>query len=407
MEYREFIRFHLLKVLLALVVIQIIIFAIIQNYNHRPETFRDVATVFEGRTVKISPLSNDLDKDITDQLSLSHIAQAKHGVVQHIGNLISYHSELGFSGVDSFSYTITDGHKESKEAWVVVNVIKNLPPVAVRDIFSVYSGSGSVIEILDNDTDPEKDSLFIKKFTQPVYGVLKMSGNKLIYFPNSSSSTKVDSFSYKISDGMHTSEKALVIINIWNKKESSYPWMPTDLGDLSKKGEFFKQGQNIVIKTSGSDIWGEADGFSYVYQYVKGDCVMFTRIESLEAKNDWAKAGIMIRESLTRGSKMTIVCVTPKNGIITHFRSETNRPADNSEAYPNKKAPYWVKIERIGDTINYYASDNRNSWKALGSVVIPMPENVYIGFAVTSHDNNEVCNAHFDNYMATVKPAKL
>ena len=41
MTLREFLKYHLLKVLLGLVVLQLIILTIVQNYNHRPVAVTD------------------------------------------------------------------------------------------------------------------------------------------------------------------------------------------------------------------------------------------------------------------------------------------------------------------------------------------------------------------------------
>ena len=67
---------------------------------------------------------------------------------------------------------------------------------------------------------------------------------------------------------------------------------------------------------------------------------------------------------------------------------------------PNRdiKAPYWVKLVRKGNTFNYYISPNGIKWDKLGSAEVPMEKNVYIGFALTSHNNEEVCKAVFKNY---------
>jgi uncharacterized membrane protein len=58
MQLREFLRFHLLKVLLAFVAIQIIIIGIIEINNQRPKAERNYTNMTEGKSIKIAPLSN-------------------------------------------------------------------------------------------------------------------------------------------------------------------------------------------------------------------------------------------------------------------------------------------------------------------------------------------------------------
>jgi hypothetical protein len=48
-----------------------------------------------------------------------------------------------------------------------------------------------------------------------------------------------------------------------------------------------------------------------------------------------------------------------------------------------------------------YNSTDGSSWTSMGSVTIAMGTNVYIGLAVTSHNNGTLCTATFDNLEVT------
>ena len=173
------------------------------------------------------------------------------------------------------------------------------------------------------------------------------------------------------------------------------------------QGVFHVRNQNFIIEASGSDIWNNGDGFHFAYQYVSGNCEMVTKVESLEGTNEWAKAGLMIRETLDGGSKMTYACVTNRSGITWHQRQETNAAVNGGDPEPNISAPYWLKINRTGDTFSFYKSADGKSWQLMGNTNVSMAKNVYIGFAVTSHDNNELCKAVFTNSKLTAKTAKF
>jgi len=77
----QFMPFQLLKTLLALVVIQIAVVAYVQNMNHKPVAQPDNAFVFAGQQIKISPLTNDMDKDEKVTISLMNIGKPLHGNV--------------------------------------------------------------------------------------------------------------------------------------------------------------------------------------------------------------------------------------------------------------------------------------------------------------------------------------
>ena len=399
-------RFHLLKVLLILVVIQIAIVAVIQNFNHRPVAQPDNISMIEGRSVIITPLSNDFDKDKEDEVVLLNVSTPAHGLVKQKGNLINYTPDNGFTGIDSFTYTISDGRKESKSACITIQVNKNLKPLANRDMAEVYCEGSIIIDVLKNDNDREGDSIFIKGYSQPLHGRLHIVDNKFVYSSNTSSAL-ADSFLYVINDGKSNSDSVAVFIVIKSKNHPCYPWLSCDVGDAAKPGNFSCVNKTLVIKASGSDIWNNNDGFRYAYQYVDGDCEMYTKVESLEGTHEWAKAGIMVRESLSGGSRTAYVCVSNRNGATFHQRTRTNESMEGGNQTPDIKAPYWVKLTRKGNTFNYYGSANGSKWKTLGIIDVPMVRNVYIGFALTSHNNNEISKAVFSNYRLTGKVAKF
>ena len=406
MDLREFFRFHTLKVLLGLVVLQLIILTVIQNYNHRPVAQTDKAEVIEDRTVKVSPLLNDSDKDKDDELLVKDISSPLNGTIEHKNNMLYYTPNSGFTGVDSLAYTVTDGKKESKPAYVVIKVNKNMPPVTNRDVAEVYAGGATLINVLGNDSDNEGDSIFINTFSEPASGKLHLAGNKLVYEAGNSS-VATDSFVYVASDGRTNSNETTVLVNIKSKSDPCYPWSSSDVGNAALPGSLTCTNKSLTVVASGSDIWNRQDGFHYAYQYVSGDCEMVTKVESLDGTNDWAKAGLMIRESLDGGSKVAFVCVANRKGVATHWRSNTNDSMEGGDGEADIKAPYWIKINRKGDTFSYYMSADGTSWEKKGNASIPMSKNVYIGFALTSHNNSETAKAVFGSYKLTGKAAKL
>jgi hypothetical protein len=163
-----------------------------------------------------------------------------------------------------------------------------------------------------------------------------------------------------------------------------------------------------TVSASGTDIWNEADEFRYVYKPLAGNGSIIARVESVEDTDPWAKAGVMIRQTLEAGSKFAAVFITPGSGCRFQARLITSADATgNTDEATDEElaitAPYWVKIERTGNTFNgYYSSDGTNwvalSWNPQNNV---MPNNVYIGLAVTSHNANETCTAVFSGVETT------
>jgi hypothetical protein len=63
---------------------------------------------------------------------------------------------------------------------------------------------------------------------------------------------------------------------------------------------------------------------------------------------------------------------------------------------PGVHAPYWVKLERIGNIFTGYVSANGQKWEKVGDASIDMNSDALIGIAVTAHNNAALCNATFD-----------
>jgi hypothetical protein len=154
---------------------------------------------------------------------------------------------------------------------------------------------------------------------------------------------------------------------------------------------------------SGADIWNQSDEFHYAYETLTGIGSIAAKVESLTNTHASAKATVMIRETLAPDSKYWMAAVTPGNGVIAEFRSETGEDAQQMGSETGITAPYWVKIERdLSGNFSAYSSTDGVSWQKVGvSEPLQMATNVYIGLAVTSHDADLTCQAVFSNVTTT------
>jgi hypothetical protein len=156
-----------------------------------------------------------------------------------------------------------------------------------------------------------------------------------------------------------------------------------------------------TMTASGSDIWNQSDELHYAYKSLTGVGSMVAKVESVDPTNNWAKAGVMIRETLDPDSVHAMMVVTPAQGVSFQRRSVTDDTSSNTDA-TGIVAPYWVKIERdLAGNFAGYSSANGSTWELLGTENIQMSSNVYIGLAVTSHDAGLTCQAVFTNVTTT------
>jgi hypothetical protein len=155
---------------------------------------------------------------------------------------------------------------------------------------------------------------------------------------------------------------------------------------------------------SGTDIWDNADEFHYAYKTLTGVGSMVAKVESVDNTHNWAKAGVMIRETLDPDSVHATMVVTPAQGVSFQRRPSTGAASTSANSTTGDEvAPYWVKIERdLSGNFTAYHSTNGSTWTMQGTPEnIQMSSNVYIGLAVTSHDAALTCQAVFSNVTTT------
>jgi hypothetical protein len=166
---------------------------------------------------------------------------------------------------------------------------------------------------------------------------------------------------------------------------------------------------SFIVGGGGTDIWNTADQFRFAAQRLTGNGAIVAKVESVVNTDPWAKAGVMIRESLAPGSRFAAVYATPGNGVRYQARLLTDSAAtsDTSVATPEQIAlqtPVWVKIERSGNSFSGFYSTDGVQWTAMSwnpQTVNMAAAGVYIGLCVTSHSANALTTGEFSNVTTT------
>jgi RHS repeat-associated protein len=173
------------------------------------------------------------------------------------------------------------------------------------------------------------------------------------------------------------------------------PWASQDVGSTGIAGSAGYSSGTFTVSGAGADIWDTADAFRFVYQTLAGDGQIVARVADLQNTHPNAKAGVMMRESLTPGSRHALMNVTPGAGL--EFLRRTATGGETTWSGASGAAPRWVKLVRSGNTYSGYVSGDGASWTLVGSETITMGSTVYVGLAVTSHDNGLLAAATFAN----------
>jgi hypothetical protein len=170
----------------------------------------------------------------------------------------------------------------------------------------------------------------------------------------------------------------------------------------------------FTMSAAGADIWDSRDEFRYAYQRLEGDGVIVAQVQSVLRTDEWAKAGVMIRESFSPGSRFAGVYATPGQGVRfqARFSNGGSAASDSSVATAEQKAlqtPVWIKLERVGTTFNAYYSRDGVNWTPMSwnPRTVSMPATVYVGLALTSHAPSTATTATFSHVQFSGEVAGL
>lgn len=160
---------------------------------------------------EVDVILNDSDPD-NDSLTLTGHTDPLHGTVALSGRIATYTPDTGYLGLDSFTYSLSDGYGGIATGVVSVEIIDQ-PPVAADDVLLATSDSPGTTNVLANDTDPDHDSLVVTSFTQGTHGSVAFTGGVATYTA-ATSYVGSDSFTYTIDDGHGMTASAAVNVTV-------------------------------------------------------------------------------------------------------------------------------------------------------------------------------------------------
>jgi hypothetical protein len=173
-------------------------------------------------------------------------------------------------------------------------------------------------------------------------------------------------------------------------------WADSDVGGVAIGGNASYSSGTFTLKASGADIWGSADEFHFAYATLSGDGSITARVATETNTNAWTKAGVMMRETLASNASHASMFVTPGKGLAFQRRTSTGGASTNTSG-GGGTAPMWVRMVRSGSTFSAYVSSSGSSWTLVGTDTISMPSTIYVGLALTSHDDTALATATYDN----------
>ncbi len=145
-------------------------------------------------------LANDIDES-GNQLTLEDFTQPSNGTLMDNGDgTLTYTPNGGFTGVDSFNYTVGNG-VITDTATVRVGV-DNIGPLAQADTATTNEDQTVTFGVLANDSDANGDVLTIADVTAPAHGTVTVNGDGTLTYTPNADYYGPDPFTYTVSDGI-------------------------------------------------------------------------------------------------------------------------------------------------------------------------------------------------------------
>ena len=242
---------------------------VVYPVNDAPIAVDDVLSTNEDTTLNFTSatlLANDTDVD-KDTLQITKVTDPSHGRLTYNSStgIYSYVPDGNYNGVDSITYTITDG-KITAEAAVNITVVPvNDAPVAYSDWWTVSGSLGATrnADVRPNDYDIETadSNLTVTIVSQPSYGTASVQANGTVTYTRDSTNYSPDwkdSFTYRVQDddaSPKTSNVATVYIDdYWGPSiYGDDQWFETDEDTLKNMNlaihDGFAQGYTVSFST--------------------------------------------------------------------------------------------------------------------------------------------------------------
>ena len=159
------------------------------------------------------------------------------------------------------------------------------------------------------------------------------------------------------------------------------PWSSDDIGSVRHPGGAEFRGNAFQVWSSGTNVLADSDSCHFVFKPVRGTSELVARVTKVQLTDPWARAGLMMRESLAANSRNVFLAVTAARGGVFQWRErlgeETSATLDRAMS-----VPYWLKLKREGNVFTALKSPNAKQWVVVERLTMSAAKDLYVGLAV-------------------------
>jgi hypothetical protein len=141
----------------------------------------------------------------------------------------------------------------------------------------------------------------------------------------------------------------------------------------------------IIVNAFGGDTDGTNDNYCFVRKQLVGNGEIIARIDSLSNAKGWARAGVMICDTLGDRPRCAAMTVTAEHGGFFLYRTDEGTSAVRINN-AGIQTPCWVKLTRTGGVFTARHSTDGETWLDVlneegkpVAATVDMPANVYVG----------------------------
>ncbi len=151
-----------------------------------------------------------------------------------------------------------------------------------------------------------------------------------------------------------------------------------DIGNAGMAGSASYDNGTWTVKGAGNSV---SAAVNFTFQKVSGDAGLIVRVTGMSLST--GGCGVMMRESLQPGANYYDIQLAATGGVGRHYQP---------------KAPWWLKIERVGTRIFTYHSQDGINFTNLGCFYsTTFPNEMYLGFYAISNNTSALNTATFTN----------
>lgn len=201
----------------------------VNNVNILPQAAPQSLVTNEGEALNIVLSGSDSDGSIA---SYQVVSAPNNGVLSGAAPNLIYTPTIGFDGVDSFTFTVTDNDNGISAVATVIITVNNINLLPQADPQNLVTGVGEALNVKLSAADSDGSIVSYQVVNMPSHGKLSGAAPNLIYEPAVNFSG-ADSFTFVVTDN-DNGTSALATVSILIVDSNQPPIANNDLISIGK-----------------------------------------------------------------------------------------------------------------------------------------------------------------------------